>query len=78
MAGEWIAILAVLTFVGSNVIFRRTEKEASPTFINFIRTAIGTITFFLLCGVYEYIYRQYQLYATYLGKEFYWYWYKVQ
>ena len=48
MAGEWIAILAVLTFVVSNVISRRTEKEASPTFINFIRTAIGTITFILL------------------------------
>ncbi|MFX0026245.1 MAG: DMT family transporter [Candidatus Hermodarchaeota archaeon] len=53
MAGEWIAILAVLTFVGSNVIFRRTEKEASPTFINFIRTAIGTITFFLLSFIFN-------------------------
>jgi drug/metabolite transporter (DMT)-like permease len=48
MSGEWIAILAVLTFVISNVLFRRTEKEASPTFINFIRTLIGTITFFIL------------------------------
>ncbi|MFX1435516.1 MAG: DMT family transporter, partial [Promethearchaeota archaeon] len=53
MAGEWIAILAVLTFVGSNVIFRRTEKEASPKFINFIRTAIGTITFFLLSFIFN-------------------------
>ena len=53
MAGEWIAILAVLTFVISNVIFRKTEKEASPTFINFIRTAIGTITFFLLSFVFN-------------------------
>lgn len=53
MAGEWIAILAVLTFVVSNVIFRRTEKEASPTFINFIRTAIGTITFFLLAFIFN-------------------------
>jgi len=53
LAGEWIAILAVLTFVGSNVIFRKTEKKASPTFINFIRTAIGTITFFLLSFVFN-------------------------
>lgn len=53
MAGEWIAILAVLTFVASNVIFRKTEKKASPTFINFIRTAIGTITFFLLALIFN-------------------------
>ncbi|MHA2390359.1 MAG: DMT family transporter [Promethearchaeota archaeon] len=48
MLGELIAILAVLTFVGSNVIFRKTEHEASPTFINFFRTAIGTLTFILI------------------------------
>jgi drug/metabolite transporter (DMT)-like permease len=48
MLGEIIAIFAVLTFVGSNVIFRKTEHEASPTFINFFRTAIGTLTFILL------------------------------
>ena len=48
MLGEIIAILAVLTFVGSSVLFRKTEHEASPTFINFIRTAIGTLTFILL------------------------------
>ena len=48
MLGEVIAILAVLTFVASNVIFRKTEHEASPTFINFFRTAIGTLTFILL------------------------------
>jgi len=29
MLGEVIAILAVLTFVASNVIFRKTEHEAS-------------------------------------------------
>ncbi|MHA2006982.1 MAG: DMT family transporter [Promethearchaeota archaeon] len=45
MLGELIAVLAVLTFVGSSVIFRKTEDEASPTFINFFRTGIGTITF---------------------------------
>jgi drug/metabolite transporter (DMT)-like permease len=48
MIGELIALLAVLTFVGSNVLFRKTEKEASPTFINFVRTAIGTITFIII------------------------------
>ncbi|MFW9941813.1 MAG: DMT family transporter [Candidatus Thorarchaeota archaeon] len=48
MLGEIIAILAVLTFVASNVIFRKTEHEASPTFINFFRTAVGTLTFFLI------------------------------
>ncbi|MFX0002077.1 MAG: DMT family transporter [Candidatus Hodarchaeota archaeon] len=48
MLGELIAILAVLTFVVSNVIFRKTENQASPTFINFFRTAIGTITFLLI------------------------------
>ena len=48
MLGEVIAILAVLTFVASNVIFRKTEHEASPTFINFFRTAIGTLTFILI------------------------------
>ncbi|MFX0029692.1 MAG: DMT family transporter [Candidatus Hermodarchaeota archaeon] len=48
MLGEVIAILAVLTFVGSNVIFRKTEHVASPTFINFFRTAVGTLTFILL------------------------------
>ncbi|MFW9969522.1 MAG: DMT family transporter [Candidatus Odinarchaeota archaeon] len=48
MLGELIAISAVLTFVGSNVIFRKTENEASPTFINFFRTAIGTLTFIII------------------------------
>ncbi|MFX1259595.1 MAG: DMT family transporter [Promethearchaeota archaeon] len=48
MLGELIGILAVLTFVGSNVIFRKTEHEVSPTFINFFRTGIGTLTFFLI------------------------------
>jgi len=48
MLGEIIAILAVLTFVGSNAIFRKTEHEVSPTFINFFRTGIGTLTFILI------------------------------
>ncbi|MBY9017535.1 MAG: DMT family transporter [Candidatus Lokiarchaeota archaeon] len=53
MAGELIAILAVLTFVISNVIFKRAEHEASPTFINFVRTAIGTLTFFMLAIIFN-------------------------
>ncbi|MHA2034845.1 MAG: DMT family transporter [Promethearchaeota archaeon] len=48
MFGELVSILAVLTFVGSNVIFRQTEREASPAFINFFRTGLGTLTFFLI------------------------------
>lgn len=48
MLGEIIAVLAVLTFVGSNVIFRKTELEASPIFINLFRTITGMITFLLL------------------------------
>ncbi|MHA1106836.1 MAG: DMT family transporter [Promethearchaeota archaeon] len=53
MAGEFIAILAVLTFVISNVIFKRVEHEASPTFINLVRTAIGTLTFFMLAIIFN-------------------------
>lgn len=53
MAGEFIAIIAILTFVISNVIFKRTEQEASPTFINFIRTGIGTLTFFIIALIFN-------------------------
>jgi len=59
MAGELIAIFAVLTFVISNVLFRRTERHASPVFINFFRTAIGTLTFIviaLILGIFTYIF----------------------
>ncbi|NVM16219.1 MAG: DMT family transporter [Candidatus Lokiarchaeota archaeon] len=51
MTGEIIAVLAVLTFVISNVLFRRTENHASPSFINFFRTAIGTLTFIMIAVV---------------------------
>ncbi len=47
MIGELIAIFAVLTFVVSNVLFRKTEHETSPIFINFFRTTIGTFTFII-------------------------------
>lgn len=48
MIGVLIAILANLSFVGSNAMFRRVEQDVSPTFINMFRTAIGLITFLLL------------------------------
>ncbi|MFX0146092.1 MAG: DMT family transporter, partial [Candidatus Hodarchaeota archaeon] len=52
MLGELIAILACLTFVTSNVLFRKTEHEASPAFINVVRTAIGTLTFIIVALVF--------------------------
>jgi len=48
MIGELIAILAVITFVTSNVLYRKTEQEMSPTYINFFRTGIGTLSFILI------------------------------
>jgi len=59
MTGELIAIFAVLTFVISNVLFRKTERYASPVFINFFRTAIGTLTFItiaVILGIFTYIF----------------------
>ena len=59
MAGEIIATLAVLTFVVSNVLFRKTEHEASPSFINFFRTGVGMLTFIILAmvlGIISYIF----------------------
>lgn len=53
MTGELFAIFAVLTFVVSNILFRKTEHEASPSFINFFRTGIGTLTFIILALVFE-------------------------
>ena len=59
MTGEIIALFAVLTFVVSNVLFRKTERDASPVFINFFRTAIGTLTFIVVAvvlGIFTYIF----------------------
>ena len=61
MAGEWIAIIAVLTFVISNVLFRKVEGEASPTFINFVRTLIGTITFLILSLIFNVFFQIFSL-----------------
>lgn len=51
MAGEWIALAATLSFVLSNVLFRKCEHEASPLFINTFRTLIGVFTFFIIAAV---------------------------
>jgi len=52
LLGELIAILACLTFVTSNVLFRKTEHEASPVYINVVRTAIGTLTFIIVAIIF--------------------------
>jgi len=46
-----MAFLAVFTFVSSNVIFRRVENEASPAYINSVRTLIGIITFWIIAAI---------------------------
>ncbi|MFO7797790.1 MAG: DMT family transporter [Promethearchaeati archaeon] len=48
MIGVFVAILANLSFVASNAMFRRVENDVSPTFINMFRTAVGLITFLIL------------------------------
>jgi DME family drug/metabolite transporter len=48
MVGEWIAIAANFTFALSNTIFRKTERQVSPLFINTFRTMIGLLTFWIL------------------------------
>ncbi|WP_371805282.1 DMT family transporter [Candidatus Lokiarchaeum ossiferum] len=52
MNGVLISILANLSFVISNVLFRKTEHEASPKFINTFRTLLGTITFFIMALIF--------------------------
>jgi len=59
MLGEIIAILANLTFVLSNAMFRKAEKSASPSFINMFRTGVGMITFIvvgLIFGLFSLIF----------------------
>ncbi len=57
MDDVWFALFANLSFVISNVIFRKTEHEASPAFINLIRTGIGVISF-LLIAIFGQIFSQ--------------------
>lgn len=61
MLGELIAILACLTFVTSSVLFRKTEHEASPAFINVVRTAIGTLTFIIVALIFGILYEIFSL-----------------
>ncbi|MBD3194199.1 MAG: EamA family transporter [Candidatus Lokiarchaeota archaeon] len=51
MIGIVVAILANLTFVGSNAMFRKVEDDVSPAFINMFRTATGLLTFFIIALV---------------------------
>jgi len=46
-----MAFLSVLTFVSSNVIFRRVENEVSPAYLNSVRTLIGIITFWVIAAI---------------------------
>jgi len=48
MIGEIIAIVSVLAFVISNIIFKRIDNEVSPSQINAVRTTIGFITFLIV------------------------------
>lgn len=47
-----MAILANLTFVVSNAMFRKTEKSTSPPFINMFRTGIGMFTFIIISVIF--------------------------
>ncbi|MHA1720230.1 MAG: DMT family transporter [Promethearchaeota archaeon] len=51
MQGWIYALLATFTFVSSNVIFRKVEKDVSPAYINCVRTFIGIITFWVIAAI---------------------------
>ncbi len=48
MAGEILALSATLSFVASNILFRKCDHEVSPIFINTFRTFIGVLTFIII------------------------------
>jgi drug/metabolite transporter (DMT)-like permease len=48
MHGIGFAISANFVFAVSNVFFKRTEKDTSPTMINLFRTTVGIFTFLLV------------------------------
>ena len=50
MAGEVIAVFAVLLFAISNAMIRKVETIASPVQINAVRTTVGAITFVIVAG----------------------------
>ncbi|MCF2140069.1 MAG: DMT family transporter [Candidatus Lokiarchaeota archaeon] len=48
MAGEILALSATLSFVASNILFRKCDHDVSPIFINAFRTLIGVFTFIII------------------------------
>ena len=48
MPGIVLALSANFVFAVSNVFFKRTESETSPTMINLFRTSVGLVTFFIV------------------------------
>ena len=48
MIGEILAVGSVITFVLSNIIFKRIDTEVSPSQINAVRTTVGFITFLII------------------------------
>ncbi len=48
MFGLVFAISANFVFAVSNVFFKRTEKDTSPTMINLFRTSVGIVTFLII------------------------------
>ncbi|TFG18656.1 MAG: EamA family transporter [Promethearchaeota archaeon] len=48
MLGIVFAISANFVFAVSNVFFKRTEKDTSPTMINLFRTSVGIVTFLII------------------------------
>ena len=60
MLGIVFAISANFVFAVSNVFFKRTEKDTSPTMINLFRTSVGVVTFLiiaLITGAIEYVFQ---------------------
>ncbi len=48
MLGIVFALSANFVFAVSNVFFKRTEKDTSPTMINLFRTSVGVVTFLII------------------------------
>jgi drug/metabolite transporter (DMT)-like permease len=48
MIGELFAIASVIAFVTSNVLFRRIDKDVSPSQINAFRTTVGLLTYLVV------------------------------
>ncbi len=48
MLGIVFALSANFVFAVSNVFFKRTERDTSPTMINLFRTSVGVVTFLII------------------------------